>query len=63
MINQDSATIRNPYTHTVLVLSFFRGPAINDWALQQTEGLYLKCNGDALNGIAPTHHMDNEHCG
>jgi hypothetical protein len=52
MINQDSPTMQNAYTRTALALSFMRGPAINDWALQQTEGLYAKCNGDPLNGIA-----------
>jgi hypothetical protein len=53
MINQDSPTMWNAYTRTALALSFIRGPAINDWALQQTKGLYAKCNGDPLNGIAP----------
>ena len=53
MINQDSPTMRNAYTRTALALSFMRGPAINDWALQQTKGLYTKCNEDPLNGIAP----------
>jgi len=52
MINQDSLTMWNAYTCTALALSFMRGPAINDWALQQTEGLYAKCNGDPLNGTA-----------
>ncbi len=43
-----------------LVLSFMQGTAINDWVLQQTERLYLKCNGDLMNGIAPTYQMDDE---
>jgi hypothetical protein len=60
MINQDSPTMWNVYTCTALFLSFMRGPAINDWALQQTEGLYTKCNGDPLNGIAPMYQMDDE---
>jgi hypothetical protein len=60
MINQDSPTMWNAYTRTALALSFMRGPAINDWALQQTEGLYTKCNGDPLNGIAPMYRMDDE---
>ncbi len=33
MINQDSLTMQNAYTHTALALSFMRGPTINDWAL------------------------------
>jgi hypothetical protein len=37
MINQDSQTMHNAYTRVALVLSFMRGPAINDWVLQQTE--------------------------
>ena len=60
MINQDSATMKNPYTCTTLALSFLRGSAINDWVLQQTESLFLKCNRDMLNGIAPTHCMNGE---
>ena len=60
MINQDSNTMRNTYTRTALVLSFMRGPAINDWLLQQTERLYLKCNGDLMNGITPTYQTDNK---
>ncbi len=60
MINQDSATMKNPYTRTTLALLFLRGPTINDWVLQQTEGLFLKCNGDVLDGIAPTHCMNDE---
>ncbi len=38
-----------------LALLFMRGPAINDWVLQQTERLYTKCNGNVTNGVAPTH--------
>ena len=45
--------MHNPYTCTTLALLFLRGPAINNWALQQTESLYLKCNGDVLNGVPP----------
>jgi hypothetical protein len=30
-----------------------RDLAINDWALQQTESLFTKCNGDSLNGVTP----------
>jgi hypothetical protein len=48
------------YTWTALALSFMRGPLINDWVLQQTKKLYIKCNGDVLNGMAPTHHTDDE---
>ena len=55
MINQDSPTMCNAYTRTTLALSFMRGPAINDWVLQQTEKLYLKCNGDTDKGIGPTY--------
>src|SRR6267154_831721 len=50
MINQDSPTMRNTYTRTALALLFMRGSTINDWVLQQTEKLYLKCNGDLVNG-------------
>jgi len=60
MINQDSLTMQNAYIHTVLALSFMRGSAINDWALQQTESLYTKCNGDPMNSIAPMYQMDDE---
>jgi hypothetical protein len=60
MINQESPTMRNAYTRTALALSFMRGPAINDWVLQQTDRLYIKCNGDVLNGIAPTYHTNDE---
>ncbi len=52
--------MKNPYTRTTLALLFLRGPTINDWVLQQTEGLFLKCNGDVLNGITPTHHMSDK---
>jgi hypothetical protein len=37
-----------------------RGPAINDWVLQQTERLYLKCNGDLMNRIALTCQTDDK---
>jgi len=52
--------MRNAYTRTALALSFMRGPAINDWVLQQTERLYLKCNGDPMNGIMLTYQTDNK---
>ena len=52
--------MKNAYTQTTLALSFMRGPAINDWVLQQTERLYMKCNGDILNGIAPTYCTNNK---
>ncbi len=60
MINQDSNTMWNAYTRTALVLLFMWGTAINDWMLQQTERLYLKCNGDLTNGIVLTYQMDDE---
>jgi hypothetical protein len=43
-----------------LALSFLRGLAINNWALQQIEKLYWKCNGDVLNGVPPTYQTDDE---
>jgi hypothetical protein len=61
MINQDAVTMKNVYTQTALTLFFMRGPAINDWVQQQTDKLYLKCNGNALNGFAPTYHTNNKH--
>jgi hypothetical protein len=60
MINQDSATMRNAYTRTALALSFMRGPSINDWVMQQTENLYLKCNGDMARGLILTYPINNE---
>ena len=60
MINQDSNTMRNAYTRMALALLFMQGPAINDRVLQQIEKLYLKCNEDLMNGIAPTYQMDDE---
>jgi len=60
MINQDSVTMRNPYTRVALALSFMRGPAINDWVLQQTERLYVQCNGDLANSLAPMHQTHDE---
>jgi hypothetical protein len=55
MINQDSAIMRSAYMRTALALLFMRGLAINDWVLQQTKKLYLRCNGDIINGVPPTH--------
>ena len=52
--------MRNAYTQTALALLFLRGLAINDWALQQTEKLYWKCNGDILNGVPLTYQTDDE---
>jgi hypothetical protein len=43
-----------------LALSFMRGPAINNWVLQQTERLFVRCNGDMTNGILPTHQTHDE---
>lgn len=60
MINQETAVMRNAYTRTALALSFMRGPAINDWVLQQTERLFTRCNGDRTHGIFPTHQTDDE---
>jgi hypothetical protein len=60
MINQETGIMKVAYTRTALALSFMRGPLINDWVLQQTEKLYTKCNGDILNGIAPTHRTDDK---
>jgi len=37
-----------------------KGPAINDWVLQQTEKLYLRYNGNLTNGLAPTHQTHDE---
>ncbi len=52
--------MQNAYTQTALALSFLRGSAINNWALQQMKKLYLKCNRDILNRVSLTYHMDNE---
>jgi hypothetical protein len=60
MINQKTGIIKNAYTQTTLALSFMRGPSINDWVLQQTEKLYIKCNSNVLNGVAPTHRTNDE---
>ena len=60
MINQKAATIKNAYTRTTLMLSFMRGPSINDWVIQQTDWLYTKCNGDVLNGIALVYCTNDE---
>ena len=60
MINQDSPMIRNTYVQTALALLFMRGPAINNWVLQQTERLYLKCNGDVSNRVTLMYQIDNE---
>jgi hypothetical protein len=60
MINQDVMTMRNAYTRTALALSFMRGAAINDWVLQQTEKLYVKCNRDFTSRIAPVYRTDDK---
>jgi hypothetical protein len=36
------------------------GPAINNWVVQQTNQLFVKCNGDVINSIAPIYHTDDE---
>jgi hypothetical protein len=61
MINQESATMKSAYTRTTLALSFMRGPSINDWVLQQTDRLYIKCNGDMANGVAPIYRTNDKH--
>lgn len=60
MINQESVVMRNTYIRTALVLSFMQGLAINDWVLQQTKRLFLRCNRDVTNGIGPIHHTHDE---
>jgi hypothetical protein len=60
MINQDMLTMKNMYTWTALALFFIRGPAINNWVQQQTDKLYLKCNGNILNGFALIYHTNNK---
>ena len=60
MINQDSIIMRIAYTRTALALLFMWGPAINDWVLQQTNSLYIKCNSNAVNRIALTYQVDDE---
>ena len=60
MVNQDSPTICNTYTQTVLALSFMQGPTINNWVLQQIERLYVKCNRDTINRIVLTYQTDDK---
>jgi len=60
MINQDMPTMKNAYIQAALALSFIRGPAINNWVLQQTNKLYLNCNGNMPNRVVPTYYTNDE---
>ena len=60
MINQDTPTMKNAYAQMALTLSFMRGPAINDQVLQQMDKLYLKCNSNLVNRIAPSYCTNDE---
>ncbi len=53
-------TMKNAYTWMALALSFIRGLAINDWVLQQTNRLSMKCNGDVLNRVTLTYCTDDK---
>jgi hypothetical protein len=60
MINQETGRMRNAYTRMALALLFMRGPAINNWLLQQMEQLYARCNGDEVNEMGPTHDTNDK---
>ena len=47
MINNTHAVITNPMQRVVLMLTYIRGPKVDDWVSQQFNALSTKVSGDA----------------
>ena len=52
MINADKTVMMNPYCRTALILSYIRGPDVNDWTKHQLEQLDYKTNPQNASGYA-----------
>jgi hypothetical protein len=50
----------NPFEQSHLLLTYLEGPAIKDWAANQTEELLRKVDGDPAQGIAPIYNEMDE---
>ena len=60
MINPMAETVTNPYQRIALLLSFMRGPKVDDWVAEKVQQLELAVRGDPAAGIPPTALMTDE---
>jgi hypothetical protein len=58
--NFDNEVMANPFQRANLLLTYMRGPKIQNWAARKGEELTLRVFGDPANGIAATHQRDDE---
>ena len=60
--NVQNEAMINPFQRIALVLSYMKGPKVDDWVLQQGDRLTIRVQGNTLVNpmIPPTHHDDNE---
>jgi hypothetical protein len=52
--------MRNPFQRANLLLTFMRGPKVQNWATRKGEELTMAVFGDPANAIAPTHQRNDE---
>jgi len=50
----------NPFERSNLLLTYMKGPKVQQWATRKGEELTLAILGDPANNVAPTNNIDNE---
>jgi len=58
--NHHNDVMHNPFERTNLLLTYMKGPKVQQWATRKGEELTLAVLGDPANNVAPIHNADDE---
>jgi len=58
--NHRNDVMRNPFERSNLLLTYMKGPKVQQWATRKGEELTLAVLGDPANQVAPTNNVDDE---
>jgi len=58
--NHHNDVMRNTFERSNLLLTYMKGPKVQQWAARKGEELTIAVLGDPANNVAPTHNTDNE---
>jgi len=58
--NHHNDIMRNPFKRSNLLLTYMKGPKVQQWAARKGEELTLAVLGDPANQVAPTNNIDDE---
>jgi len=58
--NHHNDVMRNPFERANLLLTYMKGPKVQQWATRKGEELTLAVLGDPANNVAPINNADDE---